>query len=484
MPRRSIATLYRPSKSVVRSSGERVRVKTAFYWARYRDGNGRPRQHVLKLPNGERITDRSAAEKTLNDLLRYHERKSAGLIDREVESASSPLRYELAGFIRSLRGRRLSWKHVRGRLSFLKAAFGKGLEFQTLSQFSTEAVEGILCKLAEVHESKNSKKPVTRSPRTLNMYRASLYQFGEWLVKHRRIGANPVRAVDPMNESADVRKQRRSLTFAEATRLLENAGEHRLFYCIALWTGLRCGEIGALTWADIELGGERPCIRLRAAMTKSKRPDELPLHRSLAVLLRKSKPRKSKPSDPIVARIPLRLVFLTACKRAGIGVKSDTGLTVDRHALRTTFVTWLALHGVDPRLQVKLARHSPRGLTFQRYTDMRLFDEWEAINRLPSIPGVTKADAETVEAPAVVELRATGTDDRGAVALPVALASVPNGPKPSRTVRNPNVVTVPCHKQKSLQNKGKTAFLSDERHWAIQDSNLFPPACKAGALTN
>ena len=87
--------------------------------------------------------------------------------------------------------------------------------------------------------------------------------------------------------------------------------------------------------------------------------------------------------------------------RARIPFEDDSGRTVDRHAMRTTFVSWLGLYGVDPRAQIILARHSPTGVTLRSYQDFSLFDLWGEISKLPSI----RRDQSRVETG-----RATGTE--------------------------------------------------------------------------
>ena len=58
---------------------------------------------------------------------------------------------------------------------------------------------------------------------------------------------------------------------------------------------------------------------------------------------------------------------------------------MDPHALRTSFVSWLQVYGVDPRAQIMLARHSPQGVTLRNYQDFGLFDLWAEIAKLPAI---------------------------------------------------------------------------------------------------
>jgi len=96
MARRAQGTVYRPS----RGQGKR---KARFYWCGYRDHTGKPRRHVLKLASGERITDRSVAESELGKIINRQERLAAGLVDQEIEAASTPMRVVLGRYVRHLR---------------------------------------------------------------------------------------------------------------------------------------------------------------------------------------------------------------------------------------------------------------------------------------------------------------------------------------------------------------------------------------------
>jgi len=132
----------------------------------------------------------------------------------------------------------------------------------------------------------------------------------------RIIERNPAAAVER-------RKKRRALTIDQGRRLLEVCGPRRLRYSIHLWAGLRVSETGALQWRNLDLDpdGDRPCIRLRAETTKSKRADELPLHTDLAEALRDAKPPFAKPTDRVFKTTPilrtLKPVFYS-CLWAGI----------------------------------------------------------------------------------------------------------------------------------------------------------------------
>ena len=53
-----------------------------------------------------------------------------------------------------------------------------------------------------------------------NAYRNALVRFCNWCIENRRLVVNPLQRVPKANEKADPRRQRRSLTEAELSRLL------------------------------------------------------------------------------------------------------------------------------------------------------------------------------------------------------------------------------------------------------------------------
>jgi hypothetical protein len=163
-------------------------------------------------------------------------------------------------------------------------------------------------------------------------------------------------------------------------------------------------------WGDIILDGPAPCIQLRAKTTKARREDSIPLRRDLAGKLRAAKPPFAQPTARVFRSAPKRETFTRDCVRAGI-IKVDDhgrqipdgrGRTLDRHALRVTFVSWMSRAGVSPRTAQVLARHTDIRLTMKTYTDPALLDARAAIESLPEIP--TSPDEPD-------EVRATGTDD-------------------------------------------------------------------------
>jgi len=146
----------------------------------------------------------------------------------------------------------------------------------------------------------------------------------------------------------------------------------------------------------------RPSVRVRADVkgNKSKRADELPLHPDLAEAMRQAKPPFAKPTDRVFKTTPILRTLKRDLDRAAIPFADENGRTVDRHAFKTTFVSWLAANGVSETAMSRLAQHSPKGVTERHYQDFGVFDLWAEIQKLPSM--IPAADSDV--------LRATRTD--------------------------------------------------------------------------
>lgn len=343
--------------------------------------------------------------------------------------------------------------------------------------------------------------PARLAARTINARLATLTAWGNWLVETGRATANPFSRLRKLDEADDVRRQRRALTGDELRRLLtvarlrpvaefgratvriiddtrpaksratwkraeltldtvvaaaehgrtrlrpdvverlERDGRERaLLYAVLVTTGLRKGELTALTVGDVLLDAEQPVVVLPGADAKNGQRATLPLRADVAAELRAWIAEKTEavcgqrigvagvtapPADMPLFYVPSALVKILDrdLAAAGIPKRDDRGHTVDVHALRHTFATHLVAAGVAPRTAQAALRHSSLELTMQHYTDPRLLDVAGALAVLPALP--------TGDAPPEAA-RATGTDC--AVALNVALA--PGRTRQNLTVRD------------------------------------------------
>ena len=125
--------------------------------------------------------------------------------------------------------------------------------------------------------------------------------------------------------------------------------------------------------------------RLEAANEKNRSGSTLPIRADLADELRQwITERRLTPSSRLF-NVPAGLLRILDrdLKAAGIPKRDERGRTIDVHALRHTFATWLSSAGVPPRTAQSALRHSDIRLTMNTYTDPSLLAVREALDRLP-----------------------------------------------------------------------------------------------------
>ncbi len=509
-----------------RDGADRIREESKTYFARHRDGNGM----VVETATGCR--DEGAARQVLADLERRSERVRSGLLtsaeDRVVEHLTTPIGEHIAGYITSLEASGASPKHVGETRRVLKMVLD-GCGFGSLSALERAAVESWL----------NQRRRNGSSARTRNIDLTHLIAFGNWCVTNGRLTSNPFRGIAKANES-ETRRRRRAMTEAELVRLLDvarhrplaealtvrkgkRAGElyaqvrpeirerldslgreRALIYKALVLTGLRKNELASLTVGQLRLDGPMMHAELDAADEKNREGNGVAIRADLAADLRhwladklvKLQTEARRRGAPIPARLPAGLplfvvpdklvkIFDRDLKAAGIPKRDERGRTLDVHALRTTFGTLLSKGGVSLRTAQAAMRHADPSMTANVYTDPKLLDVSGALDALPSLP--LEGECERNQAHAT----GTGAYGLGLVALPVALTHG-NGGQPegsddkeraghsdsfggarldvtAQSVKDRGVVTTP------------DTYPSE---WAMQDLNLRPPACRAGALAN
>jgi integrase len=239
------------------------------------------------------------------------------------------------------------------------------------------------------------------SHRSHNQHRSTILAFMQWCFERGRIASNNLGIVPTLNENKDRRRVRRAMLPDELSRLFAVSAERSLYYQFAYLTGLRVRAVKAATWGDIDLDGA--VLRVKVAHAKGKKSDLfLPLHQSIVALLRSVKPAFARSEDRIFASVPTVKTFHKDCEQAGIVRYDSEGRQLDRHALRTSLGTNLALAGVLPQMAMRILGHASINTTMKHYTALRLADTGKAMNTLPAIPLAGPANASN----------ATGTDDR------------------------------------------------------------------------
>jgi len=197
--------------------------------------------------------------------------------------------------------------------------------------------------------------------------------------------------VRKLEERSDVGK---ALSPDQESRLLEAAtGERRrmisLFVRIALSTGMRSGEITALTWGQVDF--ERRTITVGHAKTRAGTGREIPIGPDLCNLLQAHASwcaerfgvlqpgwylfpfGKPRPEDPTRPTTTMKNSWATLRKAAGVDCRL--------HDLRHTAATKMAEAGVPESTMLALMGHMSRAM-LERYSHIRMKAKREAVESL------------------------------------------------------------------------------------------------------
>jgi integrase len=344
-----------------------------------------------------------------------------GILDARHVGHSKPLAEHVSDFERSLEAKANTARYVAETGMRVRAVLD-GCGFKFSSELSAARVASWLA----------DQRAKAMGTATSNHYLTAVKGFCAWLVRERRITANPLGHLSRLNGQADIRRERRALAadiFARLVDAAENGPTHNgltgreraMLYRTAAYTGLRASELASLTCQSFDLEGEPATVTVEAAYSKRRRTDVLPLHPDLAERLGRWFQERSTATE----RESVVLAFKNAAevnvarlwpgawaekrhaaamlredlKAAGIEY-DDGGRVFDFHALRHQFITSLAQAGVHPKTAQELARHSTITLTLDRYSHVGLYDQNAAIASLPAMPSAQAATAQS-----------TGTDD-------------------------------------------------------------------------
>ena len=260
-----------------------------------------------------------------------------------------------------------------------------------------------------------------------NHYLRRVKQFARWLVRTKRVPDNPLDCLTLLNTRTDRRHDRRALTDIELRRLLDTTrkgptrfrmtgSDRARLYQLAVETGLRASELRSLTWGSFELDGIPPTVTVKAAYSKHRRDDTLPLKASTAAMLNRQRDESDGVTfdTPVFGAMPEKLskMIRADLADAGINYRDDAGRYADFHSLRHTFISNLARGGVHPKVAQQLARHSTITLTMDRYSHTVMGDLSDGLAALPELsPMETHREHR----------RATGTCDIGEKRLPLSL---------------------------------------------------------------
>ncbi len=390
-------------------------VSSRVYTGRYRLA-GESRITTIRLG----ISDKQAAEAELRRIVNLRQQEKAGLIPATAvrDAADRRLTEHLSDFLedRTRIGRSPDYvRQLRGKIERLISES----RWQRAGDITADSF--LLWR----------ERAANLSPKTLNEYHNALEAFLNWMKRQRRgVIENPMAGVERISQVGARRFYRRALSPSEIGALLGVAGKRRALYTLAIYSGLRRGEMEKLEWRDINLDAEKPFMRLRATTTKNRRSAAMGVHPVAANELRKFRSLLGEVADE--QRI-FESVFPSPAEfradLAAAGIKDTRENRIDFHSLRHTFGTMLSASGVQPRTAMELMRHSEMRLTMIHYTDPELLPTEEGLLKLPNFlsPEISKS----AQSDAQISAQQNGADGQ---TLSQSVAPLKNGSNPQTLI--------------------------------------------------
>jgi len=238
-------------------------------------------------------------------------------------------------------------------LELVLRQFGKVCRDIRLTNISSRLVEQFFAQRLK------SAKPATAN-KSLRTLKAAFNRA----VRRGYLERNPIVGLKPVREPE---REVRVLTAEEIGKLLEACPSlrWRTLVALAVTTGMRLGEMLSLHWDDLDVESGTVWVRNRpGSPTKSRRNRVLALAPGVCGLLKQlpcSGELVFHDGDGRPWRNNVQTGFRRIVKRAGI--KYCT-----LHDLRRTFVSQLAMAGVNEAVVQKLAGHASMGTTLKYYT--------------------------------------------------------------------------------------------------------------------
>jgi len=263
---------------------------------------------------------------------------------------------DIAGlFLQYSKDNKLSYERDVRSIALLRHSFG-GMPLASITPLEIEKYKSL--------------RRTTVGPATVNKELACFKTMFSKAILWGLAADNPVKRVELFREPPG---RLRYLSDTEIARLFAEASDElRVILTVALYTGMRKGEILNLTWKDINL--ERRIIYVRNSKNGTAR--EIPIADRLSAVISEY-PRldgqvfRSAHGEPIRS---FRTAFENAVRRAGIADFSF-------HDLRHTFASYLVMNGVELVTVKELLGHKTIQMTL-RYAHLSPLHKRNAVNVL------------------------------------------------------------------------------------------------------
>ncbi len=328
---------------------------------------------------------------------------SFGLIDAQRFAGSKPIGDHVEDYHADLVMRGVSGRVADIAKKRLATVFTTG-RMVFWSDITTDRLRTAIDRM------KRGKKPI--GIQTRNHYITIAKSFANWMVETGRADRSPLASMK--KQTVTDARERRAASVNELRRLIHAAEagepwrwgagkggtehthaitgpERALLYRLAVETGLRRGELAALTRGSFELDTAPPRVRVASAYTKNKREAVIPLRSETAEAIADHvaymMPHESILSVPSDTARMIDADLLAA----GIDKVDAQGRRLDFHALRHTFITNIANSGAPVKVIQELARHSTPTLTIGRYAHADDQQRNTAIASLPTLQTLSAA---------------------------------------------------------------------------------------------
>ena len=241
------------------------------------------------------------------------------------------------------------------------------------------------------------------STRSINQHVMAVKSFFNWMVRDRRLLANPLVGLEMGNPENDRRLEFATLTIDEIRSLIATARtsakrfrdftgtDRAMLYAVAVTTAFRPQELAQLTPADFTLDGPNPFVRLSGSKTKNAKLAEQALTLDLAVAMRgylTDRPAtepvwpgtwSSRAADLLRVDLPDAGIPYT---KPGVDGKV---CVVSFYSLRHSAGLLAEQGGATLREVMTLMRHSDPKLTMRTYGRLRRDEMTKTVANMPTI---------------------------------------------------------------------------------------------------
>jgi len=400
----------------------------------YRHQNSAIYHYTVKVAGRWRefagYADKDASRTRMVDHQRRVDRGEVGLVDPFEAGKQKQLTELVQTYIDRPDAADQNPRHLVGERERLLLAFHEmgahtfsDLDIPKAEQFFAKLQSGEVRAGRPTHAGGKPKPRKPASPATLRGYKVTLKAFGRYLHRRGTWPSNPFELLQAKKlTAADRTRQNRALTPDEIDLLVQAApqravqewkrthpnatAEHlealrvagvrrgRIYLTLA-YTGLRVGELAALTWGELNLTEGEEVAQIEARKQKGRDDAVVVLHPMLAELLRRHRKECSvagvrigrgpvRNTDPVfrVSSSLLRWLKLDA-EWAGVGLFDARGRSTTVHGIRSGFATSLRRNATDPALRMRLMRHKTADLTFGTYDKVETDELRRELERLP-----------------------------------------------------------------------------------------------------